>query len=87
MGQSSAPDLHESGVLNGPANGPTDLEVLGLKVKYKQAKHGKELMSGGKAHRSTARNPSTRAGQGGQKESAEFKSILCYVKGKNEKEG
>lgn len=72
-------------MLNGPANGPTDLEVLGLRVKYKQAKHGKELMSGGKAPTRTARNPGTRAGQGGQKKSAEFKSILCYVKGKNEK--
>lgn len=58
-GQSSVPDLH---VLNGPANGPTDLEVLGLKVKYKQVRHGKELMRGGKAHGSTARNPRTRAG-------------------------
>lgn len=61
-GQSSVPDQHETGALNGPANGPTDLEVLGLKVKYKQARHGKELMRGGKAHGSTARNPRTRAG-------------------------
>lgn len=42
--------MKQAGVLNGPANGPPDLEVLGLKVKYKQARHGKELMRGGEAH-------------------------------------
>lgn len=36
---------------SGPANGPTDLEVLDLKMKYKQAKHSKEIMRAGKAHR------------------------------------